>query len=137
MKALELFATCTLLGLPLLVACAHEDQSTPASQSSYGQMNVQPVSVNAAIDRITTSRCDFEQTCNNVGPNQTYPDRSSCLTKTRGDLSTDLRADQCPAGIDGRGLDKCVAEIRGERCGNVLDTVGRLTACRTSELCLR
>jgi hypothetical protein len=135
MKAAELVATCVLCALPLVVACAGENRDNPPP--SYGVTNTQPVGLDWAVYRIADARCDFEQSCNNVGPNEGYASRENCQTRQRGDLAGDLRSDKCPGGVDERQVDACVAQIHGERCGNVLDTVGRLTACRTSALCLR
>ena len=49
----------------------------------------------------------------------------------------DLRSAQCPGGISQVQLDKCVAEIKGERCSNPTDTVARVASCQTTALCVR
>jgi hypothetical protein len=134
MKALELLTTCAVLAFPLVMACSNEQQNQPAA---YGQMNVQPPTPDQAVDRIAGARCDLEMSCNNIGTDRRFMNRSACLDKQRGELAGHLRVDQCPMGIDARRLDTCVSTIRSQRCGNVLDSVGRMTACRTSDLCMR
>lgn len=91
----------------------------------------------SAIDRIVTARCAREATCNNVGPDKHYASRDVCSQKIKADMRDDLSAKDCPRGIDQKELDECLDSIRKEDCNNPIDTIGRLAACRTSDLCLK
>jgi hypothetical protein len=95
------------------------------------------VSNDNAIDRIVASRCTREMTCTNVGPDKHFTTSDSCVFEVRKRTTDDLKLSQCPDGISGSGLDRCLDAIRGESCSNPLETVGRLIACRTSDMCLR
>jgi hypothetical protein len=99
---------------------------------------MQPISAADAVQRIATARCDFEKACGNIGqgPDKDFLTHEACMNKWKADVGDDLRPHECPSGVDSRQVDTCVAELRAERCGNVLDTVSRLTACRTSALCV-
>jgi hypothetical protein len=91
----------------------------------------------AAIDRLVASRCAREVSCSNVGPDKHFADGDACTREVRKKLNDELKTSACPNGIDGKELDECLDAIRKESCTNPVDTVSRLAACRTSELCLK
>jgi hypothetical protein len=88
-----------------------------------------------AIQSIANSRCDRETRCNNVGAGKKWATAEAC----RADLMTknrdELKASECPGGIVQKELQECLGEIQNENCNNPLDTIGRLAACRSSDLC--
>lgn len=90
----------------------------------------------SAIDRIVNARCAREAACNNVGPDKRFASRDVCVQNVRNDLRDDLKASDCPRGIDSKELEECLEEIKNESCNNPIDTISRLAACRTSDLCL-
>ena len=89
----------------------------------------------AAIQTLANTRCERETRCNNVGGSKRWASAEAC----RGDLVAkgrdELRAAECPGGVVQKELQECLAEIRNEDCNNPLDTLGRLAACRSSDLC--
>jgi hypothetical protein len=91
----------------------------------------------SAAQSLATARCDREETCKNVGSGRTYASRNACMDELRDKTRSELNASDCPGGVDNGQLEKCLSEIRGEKCGNVLDTITRLAACRTSALCVQ
>jgi hypothetical protein len=91
----------------------------------------------AALAKIAVARCDREVRCKNVGPKQKYLTHSECVTKTQNDKRDDINASDCPRGIEEHALAKCLDAIRSEDCGNPLDTIGRVNACRTGNLCVQ
>lgn len=91
----------------------------------------------AAIDRIVASRCAREVSCSNVGPDKHFTSGEVCVREVRKKTHDDLKASECPAGIDGKELDECLDAIRNESCTNPIESLGRLAACRTSDLCLK
>jgi hypothetical protein len=91
----------------------------------------------AAIDKIVAARCARESTCNNIGPDKKFPSAQTCSQKLKGDMQGDLAAKDCPYGVDQKELDECLDSIRQESCGNPIDSVARLAACRTSDMCLK
>ena len=99
--------------------------------------NVGRVSNESAIERIVAARCEREAACNNVGADKRFGDRSVCTQKVRADMRDDLSANDCPRGIDAKELGECLSSIKKEDCNNPIDTIGRLAACRTSDMCLK
>lgn len=93
------------------------------------------VSNEVAILTMANARCTRETRCNNVGGSKRWASAEAC----RGDLVAkgrdELRASECPGGIVQKELKECLAEIQNEDCNNPLDTLGRLAACRSSDLC--
>jgi hypothetical protein len=55
----------------------------------------------------------------------------------RDDKRDDLNADSCPGGVSEAELAHCLKAIRDEDCGNPLDAIARLNACRSGNLCLK
>lgn len=99
--------------------------------------NVGSVSNHGAVDRIVAARCARETTCNNVGVDKHFQNAQACTQKLKADMKEDLSAEECPRGIDQKELDECLQAIRNEDCKNPIDTISRLGACRTSDLCLK
>jgi hypothetical protein len=92
-------------------------------------------SVNGAVDSIAAARCDREARCNNVGPDKNFDSRDQCLAKVKSDKRDDLNAKDCPGGIDQGELRECLEETRNSDCNNPFDELGRIAACRSSDLC--
>src|SRR5690606_22494340 len=98
--------------------------------------NVARVSNESAIDRIVAARCAREAACNNVGTDKRFTSSDVCSQKIKTDMRDDLSAKECPGGIDQKELNECLEEIKNENCNNPIDMIGRLAACRTSDLCM-
>ena len=47
----------------------------------------------------------------------------------------ELNAIECPDGVVEKELNECLEEVRNEDCANPFDTLGRIVACRESDLC--
>lgn len=99
--------------------------------------NVGSVANASAIDRIVAARCAREAACNNVGADKRFTSRDVCSQKLKADMRDDLNAKDCPSGIDQKELNECLEEIKNENCNNPIDMIGRLAACRESDLCLK
>ena len=89
-----------------------------------------------AIDRITAARCDREVACNNVGAGKSYGTREACMNELGHNKRADLNPEECGRGISEPDLNDCLHDIRDEKCGNPLDSLSRLAACRKAKLCL-
>jgi hypothetical protein len=88
-----------------------------------------------ALNDIAATRCERENRCGNVGQGKRYESVQTCRTVVRNDFARDLNAADCPAGIDRGELSECVQAVREESCGNPIEAIGRITACRTSDMC--
>jgi hypothetical protein len=93
------------------------------------------LSSDLAIERIAAARCARETACNNVGADKHFVDHDACARAIRSKLGTDLQPSACPSGIDAEATDRCMEAIRTESCNNPVDTLSRLAACRSSDLC--
>lgn len=89
----------------------------------------------AEVDRLATARCDREAKCNNIGTDQKFQSRDQCLASLRNGLRDELNQWDCRGGINTKELEECLTEIRNENCSNPLDTIGRVVACRSSDMC--
>jgi hypothetical protein len=127
---------CGVLFAAALFACHHERTPDQGTTMVTGA-NVPSVTNATAVSRIAEARCAREHTCNNIGSGKSYISHEACTDKLRASTADDLNANDCPAGISERDLDGCVTAIKSENCGNVLDRIHRVTACRTGKLCLR
>ncbi len=99
--------------------------------------SVGALSNDLAILRIVAARCARETACNNVGADKHFVDHDACARNLHAKLSDELDPTECPRGIDAEAVDKCMDSIRSESCNNPIDTISRLAACRTSDMCLR
>jgi len=90
-----------------------------------------------AIERIVAARCARETACNNIGSDKHFTNHDVCARELRSKIGEDLKGTECPRGIDTKELDECMESIRTESCNNPIDTISRLAACRTSDMCLK
>ena len=95
------------------------------------------LSSDVAVARIVSARCARESACNNVGADKHFVDSDACARNVRSKLADDLKPSACPRGIDANAVDNCMEAIRTESCNNPIDTISRLAACRTSDMCLK
>jgi hypothetical protein len=91
----------------------------------------------SALASISTARCDREVRCKHVGAKEKYRTRATCVSEMQRDKRDDLNSDVCPGGIREKELTECLQSIREEDCGNPLDAISRLNACRTGSLCVK
>jgi len=120
----------------------YDYQSGATDKSGAGTTTITGAEVGSlssdlAVERIVAARCARETACNNVGPDKHFVDSDTCARNLRGSLGDDLKPSSCPRGIDSTSVDKCMEAIRSESCNNPIDTISRLAACRTSEMCLK
>jgi len=148
MKCTNFFGVALGMAIVTLTACQRERAITPVNQPGVivPPTTIQP-STNAATavpgtqgqaaSQIAQARCARETRCGNVGPGKDHATQAECLSKTNTEWREDLNARDCPGGIVMKELSECLEEIRNDDCGNPLDTIGRVLACRESDLCKR
>lgn len=90
-----------------------------------------------AVELLATARCDLEERCGHVGPQRDHASRDACVTRFRAEHRKELNAWKCRGGINQKELAECVTEIRNNDCGAPIDTLERIVACRSSDLCDR
>ena len=99
--------------------------------------DVRGLSNELAVNRIVAARCQREAACNNIGSDKHFTNHDTCARELRSKVGDDLKASECPLGVDAKELDECMDSIRTESCNNPIDTISRLAACRTSDMCLK
>lgn len=125
----------TALGLTLAAGC--KDRSEYIQTTTTTGANVASTSNANAVNRIVASRCAREAACNNIGVDRHFQNTDGCSAKIRSDMKDDLNAKDCPYGVDQKELNECLESIRKEECNNPIDSISRLAACRTSDMCLK
>ena len=135
-----------------LVACSRTNVDRDGNERSYGDKsgasdrigtttvtggNVGALTNQLAVERIVAARCQRETACNNIGSDKHFTTFDLCSRELRSKVGDDLKASECPRGIDAKELDECMESIRTESCNNPIDTISRLAACRTSDMCLK
>jgi len=133
---------CAAVAVVSVVACRDRNNTDRErmGEQPYGHATVTGASVitnTSAVEHIVAARCERESSCRNVGPDKNYASSSACIEKLQADMRQDLNAQDCPQGVSQKELGECLTAIRGEACNNPIDTIGRLAACRTSDLCLK
>jgi Family of unknown function (DUF6184) len=124
--------TCFTFAGAGLLGCDHNGHAKSADPVPSGPES----HLKAATNDIVSARCNREERCNNIGADKTYESREACTTKLHGSTESDLNLKDCSRGVDHVKLDECLAKIKGEDCGNPIDTLGRVAACRTGALCI-
>ena len=89
----------------------------------------------SSVRLITEARCHREEKCGNIGPNEKYASISICQQKIGADWQQELNSYDCPGGVVVKELNECLAEIKNEDCSSPFDTLGRIVACRSSDIC--
>ncbi|HVJ88527.1 MAG TPA: DUF6184 family natural product biosynthesis lipoprotein [Labilithrix sp.] len=148
--SVRIFATFACVGIGLLAIAGCRDQraterertggpespekTEPAGKTVVTGANV--INNQTAIERIVAARCSREATCKNFGPDKKFGTEQDCKQKLHSEMKDELKVDECPRGIDNKELGECLEAINKEECQSPLDTLGRIAACRTSDLCL-
>ena len=133
------------MSFALLVAACHKDDTPPAANPSArtNDTSVTTASVNApeqraaasATNSIAESRCAREERCDNIGDNKKFSSNDDCMARIRADWKDDLNARECPRGINQPELRECLTEIRNEDCSSPFDTLSRVAACTSGQIC--
>jgi hypothetical protein len=89
-----------------------------------------------AVSSIVEARCDREARCNNIGADEKFKSWEECRKDIAEKSSDKIGAPECPGGIDSYELSECLSEVRSEKCGNPLDTLERVAACNSADLCV-
>jgi hypothetical protein len=89
----------------------------------------------ATVRQITSARCAREQKCGNVGAGKDYASAQTCEAKIGEEWADEINAYDCPGGVVEKELGECLTEIKNEDCDSPFDTLGRIVACRSSDIC--
>lgn len=86
--------------------------------------------------RYAEARCERENGCNNIGQGRRYTNREACVTTASAERFASWDSDDCTrTGVDAAKLGDCLNAVRAQSCGNPVDDVARVTACRGAAVC--
>jgi hypothetical protein len=130
----------------LLVAACHKDDTPPAANPSASTDNTngenaavyapeRRAETASATNSIAESRCAREERCENIGENKKFSSNDDCMARIRADWKDDLNARECPRGVNQPELRECLTEIRNEDCSSPFDTLSRVAACTSGQIC--
>lgn len=88
-----------------------------------------------AADAIAQARCAREARCDNIGADKKFSSTDECVQRIRDEWREDLSARECKSGVDDAELNECLSEVRSEDCSSPFDTLERVAACTSAEIC--
>ena len=131
------------VGSGVMLGCEHEHRARTENEAYVGPAHATDApalpgsrGVDSARHEIVAARCDREQRCANVGSGKDYDTMDACRSKLDGKTESDLNTNDCKHGVDRAKLSECLTKIHDEDCGNPIDSLSRLTACRTGAICI-
>ncbi|HEX3345893.1 MAG TPA: DUF6184 family natural product biosynthesis lipoprotein, partial [Polyangiaceae bacterium] len=132
----------TLACLILFAASGCDDEGPPA-RTLYPLTDPQPQPRAQAaadarlVERLATATCDREQSCGTIGPGAYFETREQCLRSVRDQSGATFNATACPAGIDLKAFESCLASLEATQCAQPGDAITRAARCPASEMCLK
>jgi hypothetical protein len=125
-----------VVGMSAIGAACGRDDGALGIERELGELPAAPVlEIVIARESIVAARCDLEARCDNIGKGRQFVSRDVCTSELRTQWSDELNLAECPGGVDTEELNECLQEIRNEDCNDPFDTLGRVAACRSSDLC--
>jgi uncharacterized protein DUF6184 len=145
--------TMTLIRTVLIVACTaatiacnkNDSTNDRASQttttkgtttSNAGSAQTGTARYELATARIVGARCDREVTCVQNGANKRFETRDICTRDEAKRTQDELKASECPNGIDNGKLQTCLSALGRQDCGALISSLQTLDVCKTSALCI-
>lgn len=93
------------------------------------------ISLAAARAQYAAARCERENGCNNIGQGRRYQSRDACITTASADRFDSWDSANCTRGVDASKLGDCLNAVREQSCGNPIDDISRMNACRGAAVC--
>lgn len=130
-RKIQCLFCCTVLAM-LPLGCSKSNDREVAQPGSTASVDGPVLS---APEAIAQARCSREERCDNIGVDAKYDSFAACDQQIRNDWQEDLDRRECPSGVDQVELDECLTEIRNEDCGNPFDSLERMVACSSAQIC--
>ena len=89
--------------------------------------------VERAVEDISTTRCEHEQRCKQIGSDMRYSDQQHCMSVMRSEARQSLS--QCQAGLDHDDLRECLTQIENQDCDGPVSGLAEYKECRLDDLC--
>jgi hypothetical protein len=87
------------------------------------------------LNEIAGARCAREQTCGNIGTDEEYASLEACRAAITKEWAEEVNKYECPGGVVQKELNECLESIKREDCASPFDTLGRVVACRSGDIC--
>ena len=85
--------------------------------------------------QLAGARCKHAAACNQIGGDRDYASTDACMAQERGKAENDLRASDCPNGVDASRLQACLSQISSEACSGIGSGWNAMMSCKTGSLC--
>lgn len=93
-----------------------------------------PIADEADVNgRIARAACDHETSCGRVADGRAWKSQDVCMADFRARADAELGRNACV--LDEAAVATCLATIRARPCGQPLERIDELTACRRAALC--
>jgi hypothetical protein len=132
MKAHRFFTSAAIGVIGVAAACA---SNPPPPTATTGVTSAQKMDTDIAAAKLADAKCRHAAECNEIGGDKTYASRDACIAENRGKAEDNLRASDCPHGIDASRLQACVADVATESCSGFMSGFNRSMTCKTGALC--
>jgi hypothetical protein len=128
-----------LLVVLACVACRRDEHSTTTTTSAAatGSTNESGnIRHTTATARISGARCDREDSCDPFGEGKRHASRYDCDHAEYGRAQAELKASDCPNGVDDTQLKRCLEALRNQDCEFLTAQLESIDPCRPAALCM-
>jgi hypothetical protein len=129
MKPIHCVSNAIVLGA---LACEQSASTTTTTSATTG--DARSDRNEDVIVSLTVARCHREVNCNNIGGGKRYPNDTACFREVDQNMRPNIRESACPI-VDTGALRSCLDAIENETCGNAVERLDELAACRPDTLC--
>jgi hypothetical protein len=123
------------LAIAALGACSHDDRPAQNANTNDDRQAATGAQGANATEAIAQARCAREARCDNIGSDRKYTSTDDCKARIRDQWRDDLSARECPTGVNQGQLTECLSEVRSEECSSPFDTLSRMAACTSNQIC--
>lgn len=131
--------SCLACGIALF-ACKKdktgETTSTGVTETTGAGVGAQPMRFMSATANIAGARCERQVTCNQVGAQKRFETRDVCAREENKRTQSELRASDCPNGVDQKKLQTCLDTIARQDCDELATSLEAVDECNTSAICM-
>lgn len=111
--------------------------TTGSDTSGTGSVRASMIAYQTAASRITEAHCDREASCDQIGTNRRFATRERCVRDQGKKTQQEVKAADCPNGIDENRLQTCLGRIGVQECTDLVMSLANVDACSTATLCKR
>jgi uncharacterized protein DUF6184 len=114
----------SLLALPALPACSDDQANAAARGTTDGR---------ALAARMVSDYCNQEAACGAIPPK----DEAACVARLKPGAVAEYDNAACNERVSEIEVGRCLQAIQNGDCGNPLDSLSQLDACRARRVCPR